>query len=435
MKEPMRLAVFTNQFPTKGNTFFSRDMRALLESGFDIDIFSFYPLDTTLWRYVPDILNEQLLSRNKIYHISFAQSLRSLRPWPFRKTGAFLLAGAAIGGSAICSGLSPFLKSIYVVPKAWAWAQQYCNHYDHVFAYSGNYSATCAYMFHRLIDHPIPFSVLLHAGMDLYDNQTFLRQKLLYADNIIVVCDFNRQFIQERYPDIYDQLSKKIHVYHLGLDFREFPYEADGRPARKLLAVGRFDKTKGFDYLLRAASDLSQRGFNYEIELIGDGEEAGALKALANQLGIQDKVKFSGWLHFDDVRTAMKQATLLVHPSNGLGDAVPTVIKECMALGTPVVASNIVGIPELLDRGKCGMLVPPGNSKLLADAIQTLLANKELRRSYAAKARRYAEETFDLWRNGQRLADLLMSTKRGNTQGCSHVLSSAAEKEHEAACT
>src|SRR5215471_14213304 len=102
MKEPMRLAVFTNQFPTKGNTFFSRDMRALLESGFDIDIFSFYPLDTTLWRYVPDILNEQLLSRNKIYHISFAQSLRSLRPWPFRKTGAFLLAGAAIGGSAIC---------------------------------------------------------------------------------------------------------------------------------------------------------------------------------------------------------------------------------------------------------------------------------------------------------------------------------------------
>jgi len=432
MKETMRLAVFTNQFPIQGNTFVYRDVRTLLEAGFDIDVFSFYPLDLTLWHFVPDILREEVFPRNKIHHINFVQSLLSLRPWPLRKATDFLADTAAIAGSAICSGLSPFVKSMYVLPKAWVWAREYRNHYDHVLAYSGNYSATCAYMFHRLIDRPIPFSMFLHAGMDLYDNQAFLRQKLLYADNIIVVCDFNRQFIQKRYPDIYDHISKKIHVYHLGLDFSEFPYETDGRQPRKVLAVGRLDKTKGFDYLFRAASDLSQRGFNYELELIGDGEEEGALKALANQLQIQERVKFTGWLHFDEVRTAMKQATLLVHPSNGLGDAVPTVIKESMALGTPVVASNIVGIPELLDNGRCGMLVPPGNSRLLADAIQTLLTSNELRRSYADKARRYAEETFDLWRNGQWLADRLISTKRGTTQRGDSVFSLAAGDGNEA---
>src|SRR5207249_4575754 len=144
----------------------------------------FYPLQSDLWRYVPDILNERVFPRNKIHHVSFAKSLLSLRPWPLRKAGDFLLDAAAIAGSAIYSGLSPFVKSMYALPKACAWARQHRNQYDHVLAYWGNYSATCAYMFQRLIGRQIPFSMFLHAGMDLYDNQTFLRQKLLYADNI-----------------------------------------------------------------------------------------------------------------------------------------------------------------------------------------------------------------------------------------------------------
>src|SRR5947207_2520192 len=109
----MRLAVFTNRFPTRGDTFFPRDVRGLLEAGSDIDIFSFYPLDRTLWRYVPGILNEEVFPRNKIHHISFGQSLVSLRPWPLRKAGDFLSDTATIAGSAICSGLSPLIKSIY----------------------------------------------------------------------------------------------------------------------------------------------------------------------------------------------------------------------------------------------------------------------------------------------------------------------------------
>ena len=148
------------------------------------------------------------------------------------------------------------------------------------------------------------------------------------------------------------------------------------------------------------------------MELIGDGIEADSLKRLAKELLISERVRFTGWCRPDEVRAAMEQATVLVHPSKGLGDAVPTVIKECMALGTPVVASDIAGIPELLDRGRCGMLVPPGNIQELANAIEALLINEVLRRRYAGAARRYAEEKFDLWRNGQDLANLLGSTKR-----------------------
>ena len=108
----------------------------------------------------------------------------------------------------------------------------------------------------------------------------------------------------------------------------------------------------------------------------------------------------------------MRQTTILVHPSIGLGDAVPTVIKESMTLGTPVVASNVAGIPELLDGGKCGILVPPRNVKALAGAIMVLLENTLLRRKYAEAARKYAEEQFDTSQNGRRLAEVLRSTKR-----------------------
>ena len=254
--------------------------------------------------------------------------------------------------------------------------------------------------------------MFLHAGTDLYRNQVFLRQKLLYANNIIVVCEFNRNFIRELYPDIFHSIADKIHLHHLGLDLTELPCEPEGRQLKKVLGVGGLEKYKGFEYLLRATHELKCRGIDIEVELVGDGKEIDSLEALARKLEIADRLRFLGWLPPHEVTNIMKQTTILVHPSIGLGDAVPTVIKESMALGTPVVASNVAGIPELLDGGRCGMLVPPKNVEALADAIKTLLANAAMRQTYADAARKYAEEKFDLWRNGLRLATVIRSTKR-----------------------
>ena len=408
----MRLAVFTSQFPGRVSTFFARDVRALLEAGFDIDIFPIYPLEPALWRYVPDCLGEDVLPRSRIHHIGFNQVLRSAKLIPSEKYGTFLRDTAAISASAARFGVEPLAKSTYVFGKALAWARQFPHNFDHVLAYWGNYAATCAYLFNRLIDRPLPFSMFLHAGTDLYRKQVFLRQKLLYANNIIVVCEFNRNFIRELYPDIFHSIADKIHLHHLGLDFAEFPYVPEGRQVQKVLGVGGLNKYKGFDYLLRATRELTCRGIDIEVELVGDGKERDSLEALARKLEITDRLRFRGWLPPDQVRNIMKQTTILVHPSKGIGDAVPTVIKESMALGTPVVASNVAGIPELLDGGRCGMLVPPQNVEALADAIKTLLANSAMRQTYADAARKYAEEQFDLWRNGRRLARVLCSTKR-----------------------
>jgi colanic acid/amylovoran biosynthesis glycosyltransferase len=416
----MRLAVFTNRFPGEMSTFFARDIRALINAGVDIDIFPFYPLEPALWRCVPDILNETVLPRNRVHHITLRESLRSARSTK-RKLHTFVREMAAVNLSAAKFGTARLAKTTYVGLKALAWARRYNSSYDHILAYWGNYAATCAYVFHRLLDRPIPFSMFLHAGMDLYEGQVYLKEKLLYADNVFVVCDFNRQFLYERYPDIFPQISPKIHKYHLGLDFAEFQYDSNSRSGRKILAVGALEKYKGFDYLLRAGQIIGSRGLDYEINILGEGKEADSLKRLAAELQIENRVKFLGWLPSHEVRTAMARATILVHPSSGLGDAVPTVIKESMALGTPVVASHIAGIPELLDEGRCGILVPPGDPNALADAIQMLLTHEALRLRYADAARRYAEDIFDLWRNGQKLAELLSSTTRLSAKGQSAI--------------
>ena len=134
-------------------------------------------------------------------------------------------------------------------------------------------------------------------------------------------------------------------------------------------------------------------------------------RARAKALGIGDAITFRGWVEHPVARRAIQEATLLVHPSDGLGDGLPNVIREAMALGTPVVASAVAGIPDALADG-CGVLVPPREPGHLATAIGHLLDDPEHRARIAACARRRVEREYDLWVNGRRLARLLDSTRR-----------------------
>jgi colanic acid/amylovoran biosynthesis glycosyltransferase len=400
----VRLAVFTSKYPARVATFFERDLRGLIEAGIEVDVFPIYPLDPAMWPYSLELLDETVLPRERIHHLSLPQALHGAKLWPPRHAATALCDAAAVTASALRFGPVAAAKSAYVMPKAWAWAERFPDHFDHVLAYWGNYAASCAYAFHRLTNRRTPFSIWLHAGTDLYFQPVFLKQKLLYADRIITCCDFNRSFVEEQFADIAPRVRDKIHVAYHGLALAEFPYVPDGRPAARVLAVGRLAADKGFDYLLRAAAEVRRRGVPLEIEILGDGPEGPALRALAAGLGIAEQVRFGGWVPFREVHRAMQQATVLVHPSAGLGDGLPNVIREAMALGTPVVASRIAGIPEALDDGRCGVLVPTKDVAALTAGLERLLADPALRRTYAERARRRTEELFDMWRNGTHLA-------------------------------
>jgi colanic acid/amylovoran biosynthesis glycosyltransferase len=406
----MRLAVFTSKYPARVATFFERDMRALLDAGVEIDVFPVAPLDPSLERYRLDLLDESVLPPGRLHHIGLRRSMLQLRPWPARRAVGFLRDAARICLAAARYGPVPLAKSAYTMPKAWAWAQQTVESgrgYDHILAYWGNYAASCAYVFQRMTDPHTPFSIWLHAGTDLYFKPIFLRQKLRYADSIITCCAFNRDFVERSFGDDGAAIAAKMEVVYHGVDLDALGYAPGGRDPCTVLAVGRFAADKGFDYLLRAAQRLITRGVPLKVELVGAGPEERRLVALADELRIAHRVHFRGWLHFDEVQAAMRRATILVHPSAGLGDGLPNVIREAMAVGTPVIASDVAGIAEALADGACGQLVPTMDDEALADAMQKLLADETLRRRYATAARSRVEQKFDMYANGRRLAQHL----------------------------
>src|SRR2546422_3085556 len=142
----MRLAVFTSKYPARVSTFFERDMQALAAAGVQLDIFPIYPLDRTLWRYSLGVSGEDVVPRTRVHHLGLLQSLARTRPWRTRELGTVMQAAAAVGTAALPYGAAPVAKSLYVLPKAWAWAARHGAGYDHVLAYWGNYAATCAYL-------------------------------------------------------------------------------------------------------------------------------------------------------------------------------------------------------------------------------------------------------------------------------------------------
>jgi glycosyltransferase involved in cell wall biosynthesis len=281
-----------------------------------------------------------------------------------------------------------------------------------VLAYWGNYAGTCAWAFHQHIGRQIPFSIWVHAGTDLYRNTAHLRTKLLYADNIITCCEFNTEYLATEFSDIHAQIRDRVHICHHGLDLAQYPFLPGQRVPRRIVAVGRLSAYKGFEYLLRATALARRAGEEVTLDLVGGGELHGALTREAADLGISAHVHFRGWVQHAEARRAIREATLLVHPSDGIGDGLPNVVREAMALGTPVVASAVAGIPDALADER-GVLVPPRDPVQLFNAIRLLLHDPARRLRIAQRARQRVEQQYDLWQNGRRLASLLTSTRRG----------------------
>ena len=209
-------------------------------------------------------------------------------------------------------------------------------------------------------------------------------------------------------------------MHYSGLPLEDMPFDAGQRPERAIVAVGRLEPLKGFAGLLRAVAMLAGRGVAVRLDLIGAGEQEAELRTLVRELGLERAVTLRGLLPPDQVIAAMRQATILVHPPIER-DAMPNVLKEALAVGTPVIASDLAGAPEILDGGRCGMLVPPGDVTSLAAAIERLLRDADLRREYANAGRRHMESRFDMWRNGAALAARLQATRRNPVPEEVHV--------------
>ena len=156
---------------------------------------------------------------------------------------------------------------------------------------------------------------------------------------------------------------------------------------------------------MRAAAGSGGR---IPVRILGEGPQRRDLEASVRRHGLEQLVSLPGQRAHPQAVAQMRSARLLAHPSIGLGDGVPTAIKEAAALGTPVVATRVVGIPELVADGETGLLVPPNDPEALSTAIARLLDDPEFADRLAAAGRARAERMFDLHTNAAQLARQLL---------------------------
>lgn len=239
---------------------------------------------------------------------------------------------------------------------------------DHVHVHFGTNAATVA-MLCRLLGGPT-YSVTIH-GPEEFDapGPLALGEKIRHAAFVAAISHFTRSQLL-RWASSSDW--PRIHVIRCGLD--EVFLGTPGAPVPdrpRLVSVGRLAEQKGQLLLIEAVARLRDRVPDFELVLVGDGPLRDELEAQIARLGLGDRVRITGFLDNRAVRRELEAARALVLPS--FAEGLPVVIMEALALGRPVIATYIAGVPELVEPGRSGWLVPAGAVEPLVEAMAEAL--------------------------------------------------------------
>lgn len=243
------------------------------------------------------------------------------------------------------------------------------------------------------------FSFTIHGPAEFFElSRWWLGEKVRLARFVVCISSFCRsQVMIAAAPESWD----KLRIVHCGVDLRLFPPRRHEGRGRRLLFVGRLAPEKGCLVLIEAVAQLA----DVTLDIVGDGPSRAALRERAAALGIADRVVFHGYMDETGVRRRLAEADVFVMAS--FAEGVPVVLMEALAAGVPAVATRIAGIPELIEDGVTGFLVPPAEPNALAEVVRRLLEDPELRNRIATAGREKVEREFNLGVECERLAHLM----------------------------
>ena len=190
----------------------------------------------------------------------------------------------------------------------------------------------------------------------------------------------------------------RVRFIPYGIDVEAAP-EHLSRPAGaplRIVFVGSFYPWHGAEVLVTALASAQSRASNLRLSLIGDGISRLACERRVEELGLGESVEFTGWLPWEEVAQRLKAADLAVAPYLKIEPFYfdPVKLLEYMAFGLPIIASDIERIAEMLDFGKAGMLVKPGDAEALAEAMVALASDAPRRQRLGSAARDIIEKDF-----------------------------------------
>jgi colanic acid/amylovoran biosynthesis glycosyltransferase len=395
----LRIAYVLKMYPRFSETFILNEVLELERQGVDLHIFSLRKPDDGRFHadlsrvraavtYAPE---STLFSR-----AAFTQSHREVFRWD-RIRYVRVLSGVLRKHRA--SALKHFLKAGYIAP----WIRR--EGITHTHAHFATSATSVALYLRQLLGTSYSFTA--HAK-DIYINGVVtgnLARKLSSARFAVTVSDYNR-----RYLSALPGADRLVRIYN-GLDLGQFSPNGTVRADPPLvLAVGRLIEKKGFGDLIRACAVLRGEGHTFRCRIVGKGPLESELRHQVRDLRLEGWVELAGPMSRDALLELYPLAAVVAAPcvvgSDGNRDGLPTVLIEAMALGVPVVSTDVTGIPELVEHDRTGIIVPQHAPEELAGAIGQLLADSTRARRLAQAGREKVEQEFDLGTNVAQLRGL-----------------------------
>ncbi|WP_165078423.1 MULTISPECIES: glycosyltransferase family 4 protein [unclassified Desulfovibrio] len=400
-------------FPLSSETFIFREVVELGELGLDIRVYTMYGAalkgcSREMREYPGPVTRMGVAAFFRIFGAFFRALGKSPRlVWRLLREGFFrrMRNVEALGENLWCF-MAGFLLAedcardgVTLIHSSWA-----------------NGPATAAWVASRLTG--IPFAFTGRAG-DIYPEDGLLREKSRDALFVRTNNAANVAWLARFCPP---DAEGKVRLVYNSLTFTERePGALPMQPPYRLLAVGRFARTKGFPELITALARLRRERVPMRLTLVGDGAWRGRLVRQIRRLGLESCVDLPGFVPHDELRRYMQTHDMLVVPSvvhsNGDRDGIPNVIMEALSMGLPVVATDVCGIAEVIRDGETGLLVPERDPAALACAVRRLLADRDRARAMALAGRDLVEAMFDRARNIAALRNLYAEASAPATEG------------------
>lgn len=245
-----------------------------------------------------------------------------------------------------------------------------------------------------------PFTFTAH-GYDVYRRPPAdFRQRAAKAAAVITVSEANRAHIVKTF----DVPDKKIRTIPSGVDTNLFRPDKQPGKLPLIVCVARLVPVKNLALLLSACMILKTQGISFQCVIVGEGRSREDLEAMHGRLQLEKTVVFIGAADSAQVLDWWQRADVAVLSS--ISEGMPVSLLEAAACGVPIVATAVGGIPEFVETGETGYLVPPGEAALLAVCMKSLLLNPEKALRMGNAARKKVEQRFSITRQGDQLLAL-----------------------------
>jgi colanic acid/amylovoran biosynthesis glycosyltransferase len=395
----MRIAFVLGTFPALSETFILNQITGLIDRGHTVDIYASGPREDP--KNHTDVERYGLIAKTFYMKASFSERVRAF--------AARSIATPAEVLETVRRRLRPrpaLEPPFGATPLQSAPAHQY----DIVHCHFGGSALTA--MRHRKAGQLAGRLVTTFYGSDLtrhlvQHGDHAYAALLERGEAFLAICDhFRSRLIQIGCP------PERIWKHPLGIEPRRFPFIprqlAAGETVR-IVTIARFVEKKGIEYALRALAGI-RSSVAIEYTIIGDGPLRTALESLARQVRSNVSVCFAGWLDQQEVADTLRRAHLLIAPSvtgaDGDQEGTPTAILEAMASGLPVISTWHSGIPELVQDGLSGRLVPERDVAALSRAIDDSVERHETWVAMGQAGRAYVEERHDINKLNDKLVRL-----------------------------